>query len=668
MLAIALTPVPDLEVITTRKISQSTKLFDRTGEIVLYDLNPNERRTSVSLNEISPYLIQATIAVEDASFYEHGGVRPLSVIRALLVNTFTGSFSQGGSTITQQTVKLTLLTGRKDISRKIHEWILAIKLEQRYSKDQILELYLNNTPYGGTLYGIESASRAFFGKSAQDLTLPEAAHLASLPQSPTFLSPYGNNREALTDRKNFVLSRMYDTGKITGEEFESAKNTEVSFRQPSSSSIIAPHFVFFVREYLEKKYGPALLEQGLLITTTLDATLQQEAERIVNEYALLNEKNFNASNAGMVALDPKTGQILAMVGSRDYFDKAIDGNFNITVANRQPGSAFKPFVYAAALEKGFTRDTAIFDLPTQFSTACAPTDTRNNEPPCYAPSNYDDAFRGPMTFTTALAQSINVPAVKVLYLAGIQNVIDLANRFSLPTGGIGEYGLSLALGASEVRLLDLVSAYGAFGAEGVLHPPVSILTVTDLEGNVLEEYREQSQVVIDAGVARDISAMLSSNEARFPQYASVNPFAIPGYDVAAKTGTTNEYRDVWTIGYTPTIAIGVWAGNNDNTPMERRTAGFIAAPMWRAVMDVALPLYPKEFFGAPRVTPENAPAVLFGSYQQNTSSGLAIHDILHWVNKDDPLGGGSSINDPQYPYWEYPVQVWRGFQTNFSGQ
>ena len=350
--------------------------------------------------------------------------------------------------------------------------------------------------------------------------------------------------------------------------------------------------MFYIEQYLEDKYGPDAVNQGLNVITTLDTDLQHAAETTVNKYALANEKQFNASNAALVAIDPKTGQILAMVGSRDYFDTEIQGNFNVALASRQPGSSFKPFVYATALLKGYTPQTAIFDLPTQFSTACGVSDVYNDTPPCYAPSNYDDKFRGPMTFTTALAQSINVPAVKTLYLAGIQNVLNLATGMGITTLGSPEqYGLSFALGAAEVRLLDLTSAYGVFANDGVRNAPTGILSVTDNTGKLLEEYKANPEQVLDVGVARSMDAMLSNNEARFPEYQPNNPLHFDGYDVAAKTGTTNDYRDVWTIGFSPNIVVGTWAGNNDNRPMVKEIAGYVVAPMWHAFMEVALQRY-----------------------------------------------------------------------------
>ncbi len=652
LVVVALMPMPDLTTLSTRKISESTRILDRSGNTVLYDLNPDVTRNRIPLADVSPYVQKATIAIEDSAFYYHNGISIPAIARAIIIDVTTGSAAQGGSTITQQVVKNTLLTNDKSIVRKIHEWVLALRLEQQYSKEQILELYFNNTPYGGTLYGVEAASRAYFGKSAKDIDLAEAAYLAALPQAPTFYSPYGNNRKGLDDRKNAVLDRMEKLGMITKDEEAAAKSEKVTFAPQSNNSIIAPHFVFYIEQYLEQKYGPTALSRGLDVQTTLDVDLQRQAEATVAKYAEQNKAKFNASNAALIAIDPKTGQILSMVGSKGYFDTDIDGNYNITLAQRQPGSSFKPFVYGAALAKGFTPDTIVFDFPTQFSQACAQNDVFDNVYPCYAPANYDGKFRGPMTFTTALAQSINVPAVKTLYLAGINNVIDLATKMGITTlGSAKEYGLSLALGAAEVRLLDLTSAYSVFANEGVRNPPTGILKITDSDGAVLEEYVEKPEQILDPGIADDMSYMLSNNEARYPEYPPNNPFHFEGYDVAAKTGTTNDYRDAWTIGYTPNIAVGVWAGNNDNSPMVKEIAGYIVAPMWHEFMEYALTKIPQGYFAERRPIPDGAPAALRGVY----SDGSGIHDILWWVNKDNPLSGGTSRRDPQSDYWEFPL-------------
>src|SRR3989344_3598446 len=431
LFAVALTPTPDIDSFANRKIDQSTKIYDRTGEVLLYDYNRDAKRDVVPLANISPNVINASIAIEDSSFYEDGGIRFSSIVRAMIADILGGSLSQGGSTITQQVVKNTLLTSKKSVIRKLHEWVLALRLEQVYSKDKIIETYLNDVPYGGTLYGVEAASEAYFGVPAKNLSLAQAAYLAAMIQAPTRYSPYGTHKEDLIARKDLVLDRMYALGFIDNDAYAAAKNEKVSFAPAGGSAIIAPHFVFYILNQIEEKYGPSALLSGLRVITTLDTDLETKVESIVNHYALDNVKKFKASNGSLIAIDPSTGQILAMVGSRNFFDKEIDGQYNATLALRQPGSTMKPFIYSLALMRGYTRDTVIFDTPTQFSTACMPSDNFNNTSPCYAPSNYDEKFRGPMTFETALAQSINIPAIKTLYLVGIQGAVNLAKLFGL---------------------------------------------------------------------------------------------------------------------------------------------------------------------------------------------------------------------------------------------
>ncbi len=666
ILWIGITPTPDIASFANREVTQSTKIYDRTGQILLYDYNRDARRDVVPLSAISQNAINATIAIEDSSFYKHGGVRITSIIRAALADIFGGGPTQGGSTITQQVVKNTLLTKGtgvvQKVRRKVREWILATKMESLYSKDQILETYLNDIPYGGTLYGIESASEAFFGVTAKDLSIAQAAYLAAVLQAPTYFSPYGTHRTELDARKNLVLSRMKDLGFITEEERKRASEEVIEFATQRSGSIVAPHFVFYVIDQLREKYGESALTSGLKVITTLDADLQTRAEAIVANYAEINEKNFKATNEAMIALDPGTGQILSMVGSRDFFDTKIDGQYNATLASRQPGSTFKPFVYALALQKGYTRNTVVFDVPTQFSTACDPTDVHNSEPPCYAPQNFDEKFRGPMTFESALAQSINIPAVKVLYLVGVRSAVAFAESFGLTSlGDPDRYGLTLVLGGGEVRLIDLTSAYGVFAADGVRHEPAALLEVADGADNVLEQYAPSSTQVIPESIARDISGMLSDNPARVPSYALNNPFNFPGYDVAAKTGTTNDTRDAWVIGYTPSIAIGAWAGNNDNTPMVKSVAGYIVAPMWHELMAYAITKYPKKYFGEPSQITTSLPPMLRGVWQIGDASGQIVpHDLLYWTDKTNPQGPAPSnpANDAQFVHWEFGLQSW----------
>lgn len=658
-----LATIPSIETIENRAVAESTKIYDRTGDVLLYDVHGAVRRTEVPFDEISPYIRNATVAIEDDTFYQHHGFRPMAFLRAVLVNLGLreGYRGQGGSTITQQVIKNTLLTKDKTLIRKAKEIVLAMKLERIASKDEILNIYLNETSYGGTIYGVEEATNYFFGVPAAEVTLAEAAYLAALPQAPTRFSPYGNNREELEARKNLVLSRMFDLGYITDEEYSLASQEQVQFQPQSESGIKAPHFVFFVREYLEEKYGADVVaNEGLRVVTTLDYELQQEAENIVRERALANEKQFNAENAGLVAIDPKSGQILTMVGSRGFLDEDIDGQVNVTIMPRQPGSAFKPFVYATAFEKGYTPETMLFDVQTQFSTACQPSEVTRSESPCYSPGNYDHIFRGPVSIRNALAQSLNIPAVKTLYLAGIDDAIATAVDMGISTlAEAGRYGLTLVLGGGEVRLLEMTSAYGVFANDGVRNPPTGILRIEDSSGDVLEEFEQQESRALDPQIARLINDILSDNVARTPLYGANSPLYFADHDVAAKTGTTNDNRDAWVLGYSTSIVAGAWAGNNIPEPMNQ-ISGLIVTPMWREFMNVALEKYPGEDFTPPAPDPErdSLPPVLRGEWNTNPSQG--VHDILYWINKSNPRSGTPNHSDSQLPYWEYGVAAWAG--------
>ncbi len=662
------TPLPAINDFESRQVAQSTKIYDRTGNIVLYDVHGSVRRTSVPLEEISPYIAKATVATEDDTFYTNTGFRPLSFLRAVIVNVTSHSYQQGGSTITQQVVKNSLLSQDKTILRKIEEIILALRLTQTYSKDEILNTYLNETGYGGTVYGVQEASQYFFGVDAKDVDLAQAAYLAAIPQAPTHFSPFGNYRNELDARQKFVLGRMRSLGLISDEEYASAAAEKVEFKGRGESGIKAPHFVFYIRDYLEQKYGvDAVNDGGMRVITTLDYDLQQKAENIVSKWAPQMQENFNASNEGMVAIDPKTGQVLAMVGSKDYFNNDIDGQVNVALAERQPGSSFKPFVYATAFKEGYTPSTVVFDLPTQFSTACNASDNTNDTPPCYSPSNFDGNFKGPMTLRDAIAQSQNVPSVKTLYLSGIKNALATAADLGITTlQGADRYGLTLVLGGGEVNLLEMTGAYAVFANDGVRNPPTGVLEITDSRGKVLERYEAQPQAVIEAQVARQINDVLSDNVARTPEFGADSPLNFHGYDVADKTGTTNDFRDVWILGYTPSIAVGAWAGNNDNSPMAKKIAAFIIAPMWHEFMVQALEKYssPADTFPAPAPDPNisELPPVLTGNWNTDPSQG--VHEILYWINKNNPRGGKPSNpwNDPQFAYWDYPVQLWASGQ------
>jgi len=650
--------IPALEDISERRIEHSTKIYDRTGEVLLYDTSKDTRRSFASLEDISPYATAATLAIEDQNFYSHNGFQWSSFFRAVLVNISTLSFSQGGSTITQQVVKNSILTRDKTPTRKLKELVLAIKLEKVLTKEEILTLYLNEIPYGGNIYGIGEASQRFFSKEALNLTLAESAYLASLPQAPTFYSPYGNNLPALEARKNLVLSEMLANNFISEEEYEKAKEEEVEFKPRfSASTIKAPHFVFFVIDHLTKKYGgEAILESGLKVITTLDYSMQMEAEVLSKKYGEINKEKFNGNNNGMIAIDPKNGDILMMVGSRDYFDQEIDGNFNITTGFRQPGSTFKPFIYATMFKKGYTDQTILYDTPIQFTASCAP-DNFTIDDICYSPTNYDNRFRGPMTIRNALAQSVNIPAVQGIYLAGLKESIATAKSMGIETlNDYSRYGLSLVLGGGEVSLLDMTSAYSVFANEGVRNPYNSILLVEDNEGNIVDRRSLSPHRVLSEEVVRLTTDILSDNTARTPGFGPNSALYIPTRPVAVKTGTSNDYRDAWIIGYTPNLTVGAWVGNNDNSPMEKKVSGLVVAPLWREYMEKTLPKFPVENFIPPQKEDlDGLKPILQGDW----STG-GVHSILYWVDKNDPRGPipENPSSDPQFLNWEYGVQSW----------
>ncbi len=671
--------VPSVDGFDTRQVEQSTKIYDRTGKVLLFNIHGDIRRTVIPIKDISRHLRNATIAIEDAEFYQHSGIRPSRTLKAVFDNLTTGNLlgGQGGSTLTQQVVKNIYLTREKTITRKVKEWVLAIAIEKKLTKDEILSVYLNEMPYGGTIYGAQEASKYFFGKDANELTLAEAAYLAALPQRPSYYSPHGSHTAELDKRKNLVLAKMLEHNFITDEEYRAALNESVVFNKFKNYNILAPHFVFFIRDYLEEKYGrDAVYKGGLKVTTTINIDLQEAGERIIKKFALTNEEKFNAENAALVAIDPKTGQILAMVGSRDYFDENIDGKFNVATAYRQPGSTFKPIVYSTAFEEGYTPSTVVFDLQTQFSTSCA-INNFTMTGGCYSPVNYDGKFNGPTTLRNALAQSINIPAVKVLHLVGIQDALTKAKAMGIMglDKGAGHYGLSLVLGGGEVSPLELTGAYGTFANDGVYNTSTGILKVEDSTGNILEEYEQNEVRAISVEAARNISDVLSDNVARTPAYGRRSFLYFDNWDIAAKTGTTNDFRDVWVVGYTPTLAVGTWAGNNNNSPIVKKVAGFVIAPMWRAFMDEALQYVDNEKFIEPEPIPEDTKAILRGDWQGAFAQAGGPHSILHFLNKDKPRELAPNVpgSDSQYSSWEYPVQLWAsdvnldlGQQTNTS--
>jgi len=572
-------------------LKETTLIYDRTGETILYQIHGEENRRVIQHEAMPESVRFATVAAEDAHFYSHPGIDVIAIIRAGIANLQKGKIDQGASTITQQLARALFLTREKTWVRKAREAILAIKIERQFSKEEILDLYLNAVPYGSNAYGIEAAAQTFFGKTTGELTLDESTLLAALPNAPTLLSPYGKNREELIEKKNHILARMLELDFITQSEYDQAFATKTLEKViPLERRIVAPHFTFYVIERLEELYGRERLEEeGFRVMTTIDLEFQKEAERVVAEGVTKN-KQAHASNSALVAVDPTKGEVLAMVGSRDYFDTTIDGQVNVAIESRQPGSTFKPFAYATAFVEGFEPETPIYDVPINFGPDGSGSD--------YKPNNYDGKFRGRMTMREALAQSLNIPAVSTLYLAGIQDTINTATKLGITTlTDPNRYGLALVLGGAEVRLLDITSAFGVFGQEGKRVPVDGIQSVTDRDSKSLY-FKAESEQVLDPEVARKINSILSDNAARTPTFGPRSPLAFPaGVTVAAKTGTTQNFRDAWTVGYTGKIAVGVWTGNNDNTPMKIGSDGiYVAAPIWRTYMDLMLERFPETGF------------------------------------------------------------------------
>ena len=558
----------------------STHLYDRNGKL-LYEIYREQNRTPIKLKELPPYVYQATIAIEDKDFYKHQGISFLAIARAMR-ETFLNKNLQGGSTITQQLVKASLLTPERTWQRKIKEIILALWTEKIYTKDQILEMYLNQVPYGGSAYGIEEAAKTYFGKSAKDLNLEEAALLAGLPQAPSVYSPYVNPNLA-KKRRNEVLEAMYRQGYINNEKKKKAQEKEIEVLPPKTS-IKAPHFVFYVKSKLEDRLGISLVEEGgLRVTTTLDLTIQEEAERILKE-EIEKVRYLNVGNGAILVTRPKTGEILAMVGSVDYFSQPY-GAYNVILALRQPGSAIKPIMYALALQRGYTAATILDDSPVVFQIP-------GSEP--YRPVNYDNRFHGKVPLRYALANSYNVPAVKVLATLGVDSFIDFATKWGISTWkDRSRYGLSLALGGGEVTMIDMAKAFGVLANLGEQVELTSYLKIKNSLGETIDEPKTFKFQRINPAIAYIISDILSDNFARTWAFGPNSFLEIKGYKVAVKTGTTNDKRDNWTVGYTPDFLVIVWVGNNDNSPMNPYlTSGVTgAAPIWNRVMSFLLKNY-----------------------------------------------------------------------------
>ncbi len=609
MFFVIFTGLPSPSKLISYEIPQTTKIFDRSGAL-LYEVYTEQNRTLVKLADIPLYLRQATIAIEDKDFYRHQGVSLVGGILRAVKETLSHQKLQGGSTITQQLVKTALLTPERTLSRKIREIILAFWTERLYNKDQILEMYFNQVPYGGTAWGIEAAAEKYFGKNVKQLSLAQAALLAGLPAAPTVYSPYGAHPEYAIDRQKEVLQRMVEDGYITESVKREALSEKMDFR-PQRSDIAAPHFVMYIKEKLVEKYGEKIVETGgLKVTTSLDLPLQEFAQdAVATEIAKL--KNYRVGNGAALVTRPATGEILAMVGSKDYF--ATDsGNFNVTTSFRQPGSAIKPINYAVGFEtKKVTPATLFIDEPTCFQVV-------GQKP--YCPVNYDGKFHGPVQLRFALGNSFNIPAVKMMALNGVGPVIASASAMGISTfADPSKYGLSLTLGGGEVTILDMAKVFGVFANSGIRKDLISILKVEDHNGKILEEYKDQNLVkeidkplsfpstlliqgprVLSNETTFLMSHILLDNNARSQMFGTSSFLIVPNHAVAVKTGTTDDKRDNWTIGYTPNFVVTVWVGNNDNKPMDPYLSSGItgAAPIWNKIFTQILKnqpdLWPKQ--------------------------------------------------------------------------
>lgn len=614
--------------------AEASSIYARDGTTLLYKIRGDKNRTAIAFDQMPKCIKDATVATEDKSFYKHQGLDPRGLGRAILVNFETGGTTQGGSTITQQLVKNALLSPDRTVTRKAKELILSLEIEQMFSKNDILHLYLNEIPYGNNAYGIEAAAQTYFTKDARGLTLSECSTLAAMPRAPTFYSPYNSpDPNRLKNRSKFVLDRMAEEKMITPEQTIQAKaeiDGGLQFAAARGEDIKAPHFVLYVREQLEKKYGTKVTQEGgLNVVTTLDIDKQNIAEDVIKDAARTKFAGYGASNAALTSIDPKTGQILAMVGSVDYFDTAHDGNVNVATAERQPGSSFKPVVYLAGFKKGYDPNlhlaynpaTLLWDVKTDFGGG-------------YAPNNYDQKFRGPVSARDALQQSLNVPSVKMLDLVGIGDALGLAHQLGITTlNDPDRYGDSLVLGGGEVKLVDLTSAYAVLanqGTAGFSTPNANntrttntaILQVKDAKNKVLDKYDDsKKQEVVSKDLAFQITDVLTDDRARAPQFGRNSALTLAGRDAAAKTGTTDSFRDAWTVGYTPQLAAGVWLGNNDNSPMNRVGGSLGAAPIWQAYMERTLANQPAAKFDRPAGIKDVKVDKLTGLLPSNKSTG-----------------------------------------------
>ncbi|PIY80014.1 MAG: penicillin-binding protein [Candidatus Pacebacteria bacterium CG_4_10_14_0_8_um_filter_42_14] len=573
--------LPAVNTLREEQPSLTTRILDRNGA-VLYRIYKDENRTYVPLNEIPEQVIAATIAIEDQNFYYHPGFSLRGIIRAMLANK-NGEVVQGGSTLTQQLIKNRLLSSERTLQRKVRELVLAVMVETEFTKNEILEMYLNQVAYGGSTYGIEEASQRYFGKSVRDISLAEASLLAGLPAAPSVYSPFGTNPELAKQRQAEVLRRMVEDGTAGVDEAKEAYQTPLAFRD-NTIDIVAPHFVMYVKELLAGEFSEEIIQSaGLEVITSLDAELQNGVQDVVTT-EIESLARLRVSNGAALVTNPKTGEILAMVGSKDYFDFAHDGQVNVTTRNRQPGSSIKPLTYSLALASGMTPASIIQDAPITYDVA-------GSKP--YSPKNYDGKYHGAVTLREALASSYNIPAVKILAQLGVNNLLDYAEKLGITTwSDRRRFGLSLTLGGGEVKMTEMAQVYGVFANDGKLTKLNPILKISDSSGKVLYEntcalYGKDcpSDQVIDPRVAYLVTDILKDNQARTPAFGPISTLQIPNQEVAVKTGTTNNLRDNWTIGYTSDRVVSVWVGNNDNTSMSYVASGITgASPIWNKII------------------------------------------------------------------------------------
>lgn len=626
----SLKELPNPRMLALRSIPVTSKIHDRNGEL-LYEIYAEENRTPVKLSEIPEHIKQATISIEDKNFYRHQGISPRGILRALINIVFNKKI-QGGSTITQQLIRSALLTPEVSLERKIKEIILSIWAERIYSKDQILEMYFNQVPYGGTAWGIEAAAQTYFAKSVHDLNLAEAALLAGLPAAPSRFSPFGTYPELAFVRQKQVLARMFEHSYITQEEKKAAEEEKLTFQRPKVG-LRAPHFVMYVRELLAQKYGLRMVEQGgLRVITSLDLGLQNKIEEVVRQ-EIGNLLRLAVTNGAALITNPQTGEVLAMVGSVDYFDLENEGNVNVALTPQQPGSAIKAVTYTLALSNGFTAATILNDSPITYKF--------DGSPP-YSPVNYDGRFHGFVPLRYALGNSYNVPAVRTLAKVGVANMIEQGRKMGIASWSEpSRYGLSLTLGGGEVTMLEMAQVYGTLANQGIRKETTPVLKVTDYLGNVLEDnIKREGERVVPEGVAFVLSDVLSDNKARTAAFGANSLLHIPGQWVPVKTGTSNEKRDNWTIGYTKDFVVVVWVGNNNNSPMHPTlTSGVTGAtPIWRRVTDLLLE-------GKESRPPEMPPAIIKMSCRGEEE---------YFIKGTEPLGGCPPIPTPQPTLSPFP--------------